>query len=727
MSVLYALAACLIAAPSEPITVVVTADDTVITQSCRVEIAEGAVIADANGNGVIQIKADGVVVEFADTARLRGAGPAVLPDQLTGVGIRIEGAKNVTITNPRVHGFKIGLQAVDADGLVIQGGEFADNFRQHLKSTPRAEDGADWLRPHNNDKGEWLGIYGGAIGVKGSSNVTIRGVTVRRGQNGIVLERVNDSKIYDNDCSFLSGWGLALWRSSRNVISRNALDFCVRGYSHGVYNRGQDSAGILMFEQCSGNVIAENSVTHGGDGFFGFAGAEALGDVPGPEGFDYTRKGCNDNLLIDNDFSCAPAHGVEMTFGFGNKIIRNRLADNAICAIWGGYSQDTLIALNQITGNGRQGYRLERGGVNIEHGARNRIQDNTFKDNACGVHLWFDDDKELLAKPWATANHAGSIDNIIANNTFTGDQLVLQLRDSKQTLYVGNKAEGVGREVDATVGSEPTPAGEVPAYQVPQFPVLGDKRPVGARSAMTGRDKIIMGEWGPWDHQSPLVRLASASPEGYVYEVFGSAEGVQAIEPSPGISVNVEPGAAGGPTLVKVGAEPGVTPYTLRLKGSAFDEKVSGTIIAARWNVRVFPWTNEPRENLAGWRAEAAGPTAMAFELPNLQLKYGNGGPKELGLSDAIKASQLGPDRFGTVATTKLRLPKGKWLIRTVSDDGVRVMVNGKPLIEDWNWHAPKTDEGILEMPEDGEAEIVVEHFELDGYAILTLDIEKAE
>ena len=36
-----------------------------------------------------------------------------------------------------------------------------------------------------------------------------------------------------------------MWRSSATSFHRNAFDFCVRGYSHGVYNRGQDSAGIL--------------------------------------------------------------------------------------------------------------------------------------------------------------------------------------------------------------------------------------------------------------------------------------------------------------------------------------------------------------------------------------------------------------------------------------------------------------------------------------------------
>ena len=52
----------------------------------------------------------------------------------------------------------------------------------------------------------------------------------------------------------------------------NRIDWCVRGYSHGFYNRGQDSAGLLMYEQSSRNTVAYNSVTHGGDGLFLWAG-----------------------------------------------------------------------------------------------------------------------------------------------------------------------------------------------------------------------------------------------------------------------------------------------------------------------------------------------------------------------------------------------------------------------------------------------------------------------
>ena len=56
----------------------------------------------------------------------------------------------------------------------------------------------------------------------------------------------------------------------------NKIIFNVRGYSHGVYNRGQDSAGILVYEQSSNNLFYKNTVTHGGDGFFLWAGQTTM-------------------------------------------------------------------------------------------------------------------------------------------------------------------------------------------------------------------------------------------------------------------------------------------------------------------------------------------------------------------------------------------------------------------------------------------------------------------
>ena len=137
--------------------------------------------------------------------------------------------------------------------------------------------------------------------------------------------------------------------------------FNVRGYSHGVYNRGQDSAGILVYEQSSNNLFYKNNVTHGGDGFFLWAGQTTM---------DQGKGGCNDNVILGNDFSYAPTNGVEVTFS------RNTIAYNRIfeCdhGIWGGYSYESNINNNN--------FRNNRIGIAIEHGQKNNITYNLFSE-----------------------------------------------------------------------------------------------------------------------------------------------------------------------------------------------------------------------------------------------------------------------------------------------------------------------------------------------------------
>ncbi len=762
----------LIATAADLPTVRVTADNTAITQSCLIEIPPGAVIADVNGDGVLHVRASNMAIRFKAGSQLRGASTNTPWDQLTGIGIRLDGHTNVTIEGARVHGFKNGLVASRADGLKILGGDFSDNYRQRLKSTPAAEDGSDWMFPHDNDRTLWRDQYGGAVCIEHSSRVTIADILVRRGQNGIILDHVNDSAIYDNDCSFLSGWGLAMWQSSRNMISRNAFDFCVRGHVEGVYNRGQDSAGILCFEQCNDNVFAENSATHGGDGFFGFAGKEAIGErwmdrererlrkdtgkqdvddlieVPAELAKRMSALGCNRNLFIGNDLSYAPAHGFEMTFSEGNVFVRNRVVENAICGVWGGYSSDTLIAENEFTGNGGMAYGLERGAINMEHAANNRIVSNRIVNNKAGVHLWWDDDGGLLKVPGVAGGEQRATGNVIAGNSFEINSetpftrlgqneslIVLQLRDSAKgqnvfsnawlnnTVYLAHP-----RAVEFAIeeGCEPVKSGSTPAYTIPSYTDLGTKRPVGARAHLRGRDQIIMDEWGPWDHESPLLRAASAGSGKVAFEVFG----VKSLKAPQVLAGNgraeLAPSSRVGASLVIISAPPGVSQYRIALAGDGFARELSGTLVTAEWQLTLFPWKIDPREDLAGWRKLADGSDAISAKASALDFPYGWGGPRDQKLGETVVKSSLGPDHFGMIARTKLNLPKGKWRFKTLSDDGIRVLVAGKTVLENWTWHGPTPDEGIFEQSAAGDVEIVVEHFEIDGFATLKLDIEAA-
>jgi parallel beta-helix repeat protein len=481
---------------------------TLITNSCRIAIAKGAILEDTTGTGVIEIGASNIRIEFVKGSALRGSPTNRAPDQYRGYGIRLNGHTNVTISGAKISGYWCGIWATKADGVELENIDASDNRRARLKSTSKAEDESDWLYGHENDQKQWLTNYGAAIYIEDCAQATVRDSKVWHGQNALCLDQVTDSRIYDNDFSFNSGWGIALWRSSRNVISRNAVDFCVRGYSHGIYNRGQDSAGIFAFEQNNENFIVENSVTHGGDGFFGFAGREALGETgEHPIGW-YKRRGNSNNLLIGNDFSYAAAHGIENTFSFGNRYLKNRIVGNAICGIWIGYSRDSLIAENGIENNGEKGYGLERGGVNIDHGGDNAIIDNRFVNNKCGVHLWGGSNASFENKPWAKENGYASTGSLVAGNTFVSDSIAMQFRGPGDVTVAENKFEGVGNEIAAESAFKIHTNDIIilPTSSRPKIEVFGRKHPVGARARLRGRENIIMTEWGPWDHLTPLAR-----------------------------------------------------------------------------------------------------------------------------------------------------------------------------------------------------------------------------
>ncbi len=726
LTTLAVAAHCLLAAQA-PRTVLIDRDNVSITKSCIVRFAPRP-IADADGNGVVHITGNEITVEFAaDSPTLTGAKPSQSPDAFAGKGIVITG-RNVTLANAKVSGFKVGIHAVKADGLTIHDCDVSGNFAQHLKSTPQAEDAGDWLWPHANDDNEWIGKYGAGLCVEDSNNVTLCNILARKTQNGIILDAVNDSKLYDCDCSFLSGWGLAMWRSNRNVISRNAFDFCVRGYSHGVYNRGQDSAGILMFEQCCENVIADNSCTHCGDGFFGFAGKEALGEVnPKVSPSAYKHRGNNGNTFARNDFSFAAAHGLELTFSFRNRISENVFRDNAICGIWAGYSQAAIIDHNLFFSNGGGAYGMERGGINIEHGRYNLIAANRFEEDQCGVHLWWDEDKELMQSIWARANEPQSSDNRIVGNEFARMPVAIQLRQTTRTEATSNAFEEVEKPLDADAASavdlHATPTADISKMNAASAESAGKAQPVGARDRLTGRENIIMTEWGPWDHQSPLLRLVRHDDGADEYRLLGSGETKPTLA-SFHVTKGAELEMTGDLVRVRSNATNALTPYQLAYKpdDASTPLVVNGTIIGGAWTVWTFPSSVDPREHADQWRRDGE---SKHHELAcgALDFPFNGGGMTEVRHLPTV----LPRDHFGVIATRSLTIPKGTWRINTTSDDGLRVWMDDRLVIDDWTWHGSTKHSHDFEIAQPREVKFRVEYFELDGAATLRVDIAPAK
>jgi hypothetical protein len=81
--------------------------------------------------------------------------------------------------------------------------------------------------------------------------------------------------------------------------------------------------------------------------------------------------------------------------------------------------------------------------------------------------------------------------------------------------------------------------------------------------------------------------------------------------------------------------------------------------------------------------------------------------------------------RWGLVAKGQFRIHKDQLLTLSVtSDDGVRVRIDGRVVLDDWTWHAPKTDEVLLGL-KAGDHELQLEYFQIDGAQALRLELRE--
>lgn len=141
------------------------------------------------------------------------------------------------------------------------------------------------------------------------------------------------------------------------------------------------------------------------------------------------------------------------------------------------------------------------------------------------------------------------------------------------------------------------------------------------------------------------------------------------------------------------------------------------------WNAVFFNWTaaSDPVAHLESWRQLAQTGTAAKADATPLELDYGSGGPSDL--LEPIQESKLQPDRFGMIAATRMHLGKGAHRFEVFADDGVRVWVAGRLLIDGWSYPRRENLSAIWEQGEDGAVDVKVEHFENEGLSTLMLSI----
>jgi parallel beta-helix repeat protein len=567
---------------------------------------------------------------------------------------------------------------------------------------------------HHNDKDEWLD-QGAGIYLADTDGAAIDHTTIVQGQNGLMLARSTGAKIWNNDFSFNSGVGIGLYRSSGNTIQHNRVDFDVRGYSHTFYNRGQDSAGILVYEQSSHNVVAFNSVTHGGDGLFLWAGQTTM---------DTGEGGANDNVIYDNDFSFAPTNGIEVTFS-RNVIYGNRV-EECWHGLWGGYSFDSWIAANRFARN------VEA--IAIEHGQDNRITGNRFERDETAIHLW----KNATQDPtwgYAKTRDTRSRDYVIAGNTFTGNTTALKIAETQNVRVLTNTFDhvgtvatltgdtrnlGIGDEITVPLRTRPTIDAELPR------PLPGGMDAKIPDAERRGRDAIVVDDWGPYDWKSPKLW-----PEGrsdampLKLRVLGPA-GDWTLVSARGAAVEPRSGRVGGViTVTPAAARPIDVDVRLSyvggdVTGPRGERTAAGTpypfgysrfFVPADWQVRYFTFDAAA--------APDKDPDAFSRILGGAALKRERRDTIDYESGGAI-ADGVPRDRVAIVAEAEVQLPAGQYTVRTISDDGVRVWMDNERLIDHWAPHESALDTAVIA---GGKRRFKIEYYEIGGFAELRFEI----
>jgi hypothetical protein len=130
------------------------------------------------------------------------------------------------------------------------------------------------------------------------------------------------------------------------------------------------------------------------------------------------------------------------------------------------------------------------------------------------------------------------------------------------------------------------------------------------------------------------------------------------------------------------------------------------------WNVRFYTWekdTSDPRTNPEAFAERLRAEPVATYTTDRLDFA-------------GHFMDKVPNDYFATIAEGTVEVEPGDYVLEVTTDDGCRVFVDDKPVITDaWKYQGPTLYTTDLKLT--GKHKIRVEHFQIDGYAALKVNL----
>ncbi len=399
-------------------------------------------------------------------------------------------------------------------------------------------------------------------------------------------------------------------------------------------------------------------------------------------------RGSSDNTLVGNSaVRCSVGALLLGTQGQelrGNRLARNDFSLAAMRSMRIEFATDSWILDNDALGE-------SQGGLEVEHGLRLVLAGNRI-EHVFGAGLALTESEACIVE----GNQLRDCDQGLDVRGGEGHHLLRNVfEDNLQDLVL---VDSVDLGLDENDFSSETP--DVHLADVRGLTSEQSSQEAWAALADTdgqlpsGRAQdvsfALVGE-APLELQSARDWLSSAAD----FDARGA--GADAGELHVGMFTPWDPAGGARPPRVSAGA---------------------GLFGTVSWDATWFSWdeSRDPRGDLEGWRAARYEPLTRA--------RVG-AWTEPWGSSERVQR-EVGTERFGLYATGEVYVTHaGTYLLGALSDDGLRIMIDGKLVYENWTWHPAQRETVELELTV-GRHELELEYFQIDGAAELALELDRA-